>query len=210
MSDSPKRTVQLGYDAMAERYLAWGRRVRGDPRHRFVRLFERRLPDAARVLDLGCGAGVPSTERLARRFTVVAVDISEAQLRLARRNVPAATFIRGDFAELEMPEGSFDGIAALYSISHIPRDEHPALFVRIASWLKPGGLLLASLGTGGSSDWTGEWLGVQMFFSSYDADTNRQLLGDTGLSLLIDEVVTMQEPEGQATFLWVLAQKPAP
>jgi ubiquinone/menaquinone biosynthesis C-methylase UbiE len=162
-----------------------------------------------RVLDLGCGAGLPSTKQLARRFEVVGVDISETQLRLAGKNVPSATFISADITQLEMPIGSFDGITALYSISHIPRDEHGALFARVARWLKPGGLFVASLGAAGSPDWTGEWLGVPMFFSSYDAETNRQLLRDTGLTLITDEVVTIHEPEGEATFLWVLTQKPA-
>ena len=208
MGDSPKRTVRRGYDAMAERYLAWGTRVQGDPRSRLVRSFAQQLPDTARILDLGCGAGLPSTKELAQRFDVVGVDFSEAQIRLARENVPAANFICADFAELELPESSFDGIAALYSISHIPRHEHPALFVRITNWLKPGGLFLASLGAAASSDWTGEWLGVPMFFSSHDADANRQLLRDAGLSLVIDEVVPMHEPEGEVAFLWVLAQKP--
>jgi hypothetical protein len=45
-----------------------------------------------------------------------------------------------------------------------------------------------------------------MFFSSYDADTNRRLLQDAGLTLVLDEVVTMKEPEGEVAFLWVLAQ----
>ena len=209
MNESPQRTVQLGYDVIAEQYLVWGARVEGDPRDRFLQAFEQQLPDRARVLDLGCGAGLPSTAQLARRFQVVGVDISETQLRLARRNVPSGRFVQDDIAGLTAAERSFDGITALYSISHVPRDEHQALFRRITSWLKPGGLLLASLGAAGSPNWTGEWLGVPMFFSSHDADTNRQLLRDAGLSLVIDEIVSMREPEGEATFLWVLAQKPA-
>jgi hypothetical protein len=47
-----------------------------------------------------------------------------------------------------------------------------------------------------------------MFFSSYDADTNRRLLEAAGLALVLDEVVSMREPEGEAAFLWVLAKKP--
>jgi hypothetical protein len=38
-----------------------------------------------------------------------------------------------------------------------------------------------------------------------DADESE----NSGLSLLLDEVVTIKEPEGEATFLWVLAQKAA-
>jgi hypothetical protein len=55
--------------------------------------------------------------------------------------------------------------------------------------------------------WTGDWLGVQMFFSSHKATTNRQLLREAGLSLATDEVVAMREPEREVAFLWVLAKK---
>lgn len=211
MGDPRKDIVQAGYDAMAERYVAWSHTTEGDPRDRFLSELGRRLREGAHVLDLGCGAGVPSTKQLAERFQVVGVDISETQLRLARANVPGATFIRSDLTELEFEDGSYDGIAALYSISHVPREEHPGLFEKITGWLRPGGFFLASLGVGGDPDWTGEWLGVPMFFSSYDADANRQLLQAAGLTLVLDEVVSMKEQgEGQVAFLWVLAQKPAP
>lgn len=208
MTDPRKAIVQAGYDAMAERYLAWSQTIEGDPRDRFLCELTRRLRDGTRVLDLGCGAGVPSTKRLAERLEVVGVDISEEQLRRARANVPAATFVRSDLSALDVEEGSFDAVTAFYSISHLPREEHGALFGKVACWLRPGGLFLAALGVSDSPGWTGEWVGVPMFFSSYDADTNRHLLKAAGLALVLDEVVTMNEPEGEATFLWALAQKP--
>jgi ubiquinone/menaquinone biosynthesis C-methylase UbiE len=207
MTDPRKATVQSGYDAMAERHLVWSRAIEGDPRDRFLNELARRLGDGARVLDLGCGAGVPSTNQLAERFEVVGADISEEQLRLARAQVPAATFVRGDMFELEFEGETFDGITAFYSISHVPREQHNELFTKVASWLRRGGFFLASLGAVDSPDWTGEWLGVPMFFSSYDADTNRRLLEEAGFALVLDEVVSMMEPEGEAAFLWVLAQK---
>jgi len=207
MTDPRKEIVEAGYDAIAEHYLNWGRRVQGAPRARFLKEFSRRLPDGARVLDLGCGAGVPSTQVLAKRFKVVGVDISRAQLRLARNNVPEASFIQADLSELSFPDAAFAGIMALYSISHVPREEHDEVFRRAADWLAPGGFFLSTLGVGGSSGWTGEWLGVPMFFSSYDADTNRELLEAAGFELLHDEVIKMQEPEGSVSFLWTLAQK---
>jgi hypothetical protein len=48
-----------------------------------------------------------------------------------------------------------------------------------------------------------------MFFSSFDADTNRRLLREAGFDLLRDDVVTMHEPDGPATFLWALATRPS-
>lgn len=207
MADERKRIVQAGYDAIAERFLAWIDDIEGDPRLRFLDEFMRRLPDGACVLDLGCGAGVPCTKLLAKRFQVTGVDVSQAQLCLARNLVPGIELVHADMTELQFPEAMFDGITAFYCVSHVPREEQGALYRRVAGWLTPGGLFLASLGIGDSDPWVGGWLGVPMFFSSFDPDTNRRLLAQAGLTLFIDEVVTMREPEGEATFQWVLARK---
>jgi cyclopropane fatty-acyl-phospholipid synthase-like methyltransferase len=199
--------VQAGYDALAPRFGEWGSRVEGDPWERFLEELAGRLGDGARVLDLGCGNGA-KTARLATRFDVVGVDLSEEQLRLARATVPEATFLQADFLELDFPPESFDAITAFYSIVHVPRDEHPALFGRILRWLKPGGLFLASMSHVGGPDRTEEWLGVEMFFSGFDAETNRRLVREAGFELLAEEVVWMREPELEVAFLWVLGRKP--
>ena len=200
--------MQEGYDALGSGYAAWNARVEGDPRNRFLADFAARLLAGVRVLDVGCGPGVPSTRELAERFQVVGVDLSEAQLRLARANVPRAAFVHADVSALDLEDSSFAGIVALYSVSHLPRAEHADLFRRLAAWLEPGGLLLATLGAGDLPDWSGEWLGVPMFFSSHGPDENRALLANAGFELLVDEVVEMREPEGPVSFLWVLARKP--
>ena len=208
MDDPRKTIVEAGYDAIAERHLDWMGRIEGDPRERFLIEFSKLLPVGALVLELGCGTGEPSTRLLAERFSVIGVDISGAQLLLAEQHVPRARFVRTDMSNLPFPKSTFAGITAFYSISHLPRDEHGELFRRIGDWLEPGGFFLAALGTGGSIDWTGEWLGVPMFFSSHDVETNRELLRSAGLEILLDEVVEMFEPESKVTFQWVLAQKP--
>jgi SAM-dependent methyltransferase len=208
VSDPRKKIVEDGYNTIAEHYLDWSGRIEDDPRKRFLSEFSQLLPVGALVLELGCGAGEPSTRLLAQRFNVIGLDISVAQLRLAEHGVPSARFVRADMSNVSFPTSTFAGISALYSILHLPRDEHRELFHRIAEWLEPGGYFLAVLGTGGSVDWTGEWLGVPMFFSSHDVETNRKLLLAAGFEILRDEVVELFEPEGRVTFQWVLAHKP--
>jgi SAM-dependent methyltransferase len=209
LADPRKEMVRAGYDRLAAEFTAWGARVEGDPRDHFLAEFIDLLPAGGSVLDLGCGSGVPSTRRLAERFRVVGADISDVQIGLARENVPTATFIRADLLDLAFPDGTFDGIVAFYSISHLPREEHPQLFSRIKRWLRPAGMFLTSLGAGDISGWTGEWLGVPMFFSSHDAETNRRVLAEAGLEIVHAEAVTMREPEGDATFLWVICRAEA-
>lgn len=158
--------------------------------------------------DIGCGAGVPCTRLLAEHGDVLGLDISNSQIELARKNVPNARFIKADMTTVELPPAGFDAVTAFYSIAHIPRSQHSTLFRRIATWLRPGGHFLAALGSGNSHGIVENWLGAPMFFSSYDAPTNRRLLGETGLIVSVDETVTMYEPEGPATFQWVIATKP--
>jgi SAM-dependent methyltransferase len=205
--DERRRTVAEGYDAIAVAYLDWAGSVADPARDRLFSALLDLLPAGSQVVDLGCGAGLPWTKRLAARFRVTGVDISEAQIELARRNVPEATFCVGDMSLLEVETASLDGIAALYSLSHLPREDHAALIGRMWRWLKPGGLLLATFGAHDSPDWTGEWLGTPMFFSSYDADTYRRLLREAGFDLIADEVAQVSEPQGPVDFLWVLARK---
>jgi cyclopropane fatty-acyl-phospholipid synthase-like methyltransferase len=205
------RTVQAGYDALAPRFGEWMAKVEGDPWEHFVEELADRLSPrgSARILDLGCGNG-EKLVRLAGRFEVVGVDVSEKQLRIARARAPEAKLVHADFAELAFAAESFDAVTALYSIVHVPRETHAELFARILHWLKPGGLFLASLSHVGGPDRTEEWLGVEMFFSGFDAETNSRLVRDAGFELLADEVVFMREPEpeGKTAFLWVLGRKP--
>ena len=51
-----------------------------------------------------------------------------------------------DMVSVSFPIASFAAVTAFYSITHVRRAEHAAMFKRIAKWLKPGGIFLASLG----------------------------------------------------------------
>jgi 2-polyprenyl-3-methyl-5-hydroxy-6-metoxy-1,4-benzoquinol methylase len=170
MAVNPKELVAKGYDAMAEEYL--GRFLASTVRDTWLDRFVSLLPNNANVLDLGCGAGVPTAERLADLgHTVIGIDGSSRQIELARAHVPQALFLHADMTSAELSKSYFDGVSAFYSITHIPADEQTLLLGRICSWLKPGGIFVGSFGTGSAHDWTGDWLGTEMFFSHADEGT---------------------------------------
>ena len=207
MSDPRTRIVGDGYDVVADHFADWRDRIVDDPRDWWTEQLTMRIPAGARILELGCGSGEPDAARLSERFRVTGVDISREQIARARVNVPAADFIRADFTDLELEPGSFDAVAAFYVLNHVPRDLLAPLVARIHSWLVPGGYLLAAFGTSDTESWVGAWLGTTMFFSSFPPETNSRLLTDAGFELLLDELGTMQEPEGEVEFQWVLAQR---
>jgi 2-polyprenyl-3-methyl-5-hydroxy-6-metoxy-1,4-benzoquinol methylase len=206
MTRDPKLVVAHGYDVIAGTYLA--RHGQSIVRDRWLQETMARLPDAARVLDLGCGAGVPVAHRLAGRgFDVVGVDGSVEQIKLARRHVPEAEFIHADMTAVTFPPRSFDAVAAFYSITHVPREEHATLLRRVVDWLKPNGLFIASLGSDECADWVGEWLGTEMFFSHYDAGTYGRLVREAGFH--IERAALVDQDNEDARFLWVIARRQA-
>ena len=203
----PREIVRRGYDAIADAYAEM--ETIGNPAADLVQDLDERLPTGSDVLELGCGAGTPGAVVLARRHRYVGVDISAAQLRRARRRVPTAVFVEADYTMLDVAPGSLDAVAAILTLTHVPRIEHSVLLSRIASWLRPSGWFLASLGSGDTDDEVeDDWLGAPMFFSHYDAETNRRLVQEAGFALVRDEIVPMYEkPHGEASFLWILAQR---
>ncbi len=207
MTDPRTELVGRGYDAIGERFAEWRDRIVGDPRREWEEELVSRLPAGARVLELGCGAGVPDTQRLAARFRVTGVDISAEQVRRARAAVPDADFLHADITSLELASGSFDAVVSFYAFNHIPRELLAPAFARIDHWLVPGGLLMTALGVGDTEAWTGEWLGAPTFFSSFPHETNTRLVREAGFEILRDELVTFREPEGDVTFQWVLAMR---
>jgi cyclopropane fatty-acyl-phospholipid synthase-like methyltransferase len=209
ITDRRAQTVEAAYDALGARFGEWTARIEGEPLDRFLDELVSRVDKGAQVLELGCGDG-RTTECLAERFNVVGVDISSEQLRLAHAALPETTFTHADLMELDFPRSSFEAITAFYVFMHIPRDDHPELLRRIHLWLKPGGVFIAPMSTVGGPDRVESWLGVQMFFSGWDAETNESLVRAAGLEVLVAEIIGVREPESEyeTAFLWVLARKP--
>jgi SAM-dependent methyltransferase len=205
--DDPKEIVARGYDRIAEQYAAWAADVRVEERERYTQLLLKSLPTAAAVLELGCGAGLPTTRLLAERFTVTGVDISERQIALARANVPDATFIQGDMTAIDFDLAAFESVCAFYAITHVPREEHATLLRKIAGWLRPGGLFVASFSNGGGSDGIeDDFLGAPMFFSGYDAAANVRLVQEAGFDIISAIPETDEEFGHPTTFLWIVAR----
>jgi cyclopropane fatty-acyl-phospholipid synthase-like methyltransferase len=137
------------------------------------------------------------------------VEVSGEQLRRARDRVPGAELRRADLMEIELGPRSFDAVVAIYVFGHVPRAKLPGLLERIAVWLRPGGVLLATFARSGWEGVEEDFLGVPMFFGSYPDDETRELLLAAGFELERAEVVPIEEPEGPADFLWVQARSPA-
>jgi cyclopropane fatty-acyl-phospholipid synthase-like methyltransferase len=200
-------------------FAEWQRATQGSERLERLDDLLRRLPLQPYVLELGSGAGVRSTRVLAERGRLTGVDISSEQVKRARERLPEARFIHGDVMAVELMPESFDAVVSFYVLNNLPREQLGPLFERVRGWLRPGGWLLASLPATDNPGWRGEWLGVEMFFSGYDAETTLRLAREAGLEVVENSIETMLEPDweegrvgtsyGEVRWLWLLAQRPA-
>ncbi len=66
----PRTRIEQGYDVIDDTFADWRVQIVGDPRRHWANELVSRLSDGDRVLELGCGAGVPDTQALAERFRV--------------------------------------------------------------------------------------------------------------------------------------------
>ena len=206
MARDPKRIVEAGYDKVAAAYS----RLEGEnqwPRMRWLRKVLTKLKPEGSVLDLGCGSGDPADIKIAKLHQVTGVDISNAQIGLARQNVPQGKFISEDLGSLDFPEGSFDAVVSFYTLEHLPRAQHGEILLRIHDWLRPEGLLLFSYEKGNRNDETVEWLGAPMFFSVFNPATIRGLVKDAGFAIIESDVESQLERDREVEYLWILAHK---
>lgn len=197
----PKDVVRRGYDAVSERY---DKEYGGETKYSawLVELAER-VPAGGAVLDLGCGSGLPVARDLtAAGCHVTGVDISEVQIRRARELVPAAEFLRADISAVDFVAESFDAVVSFFALIHLPIDDQLPLLRRIAGWLRPGGLFVATTGYGAWTGYEENWLdgGAPMWWSHAGVATYRSWIGQAGL--LIEREEFVPEGDGGHALFW--------
>ena len=129
-SDAPvsgiRATVRAGRDRMRGTLLSW-------------------LPEdlhGTRLLDAGCGTGALAVEAARRGASVVAIDLSQTLVDLARERTPpdlGIDFRVGDMIEPAL--GSFDHVVGMDSLIHY-RAPDMARVVASLACLAPGGTVL--------------------------------------------------------------------
>lgn len=161
------------------------------------------LPEKAKVLDVGCGIGIPVARFFVDYgFSVTGIDISERMVELAKQNVPKVEFFQYDMNELVFPDNAFHCITAVYSLFHVPREKHFSILKSFHRMLKQEGILFFCVGHLGGDD-TDEFLGEEMFWSNYPPERTLSLVKEAEFEILFDEVLD----RGDELQYWVFARK---
>jgi SAM-dependent methyltransferase len=162
-------SYQSSYDRVADEYV---RRIFDELRHkpldrqlldRFASGVRGAGPTPRPACDMGCGPG-----HVARYLSEQGVDLSPVLVERARQLTPQVEFRQGDMLALDVPDESWAGIAAFYSIIHIPRSDLPQALGELRRVLRPGGLLLLAFHLGSDTvhldEWWGHPVSVDFFF----------------------------------------------
>jgi len=215
-SATVKARLKESYDVMAVVYNEWTT-ANSPARMVFLRKFLDMFPGATsneecRLLELGCGAGVPVTETLLTypHFRLTANDLSSTQIALGKERLgrERIDWREGDMLALDIDEGSFDAVLAFFSMIHLPREEQGQMLDKIVAWLKPGGYFVANFS---SEDMPAaiedKWLHDKgwMYWSGWGADKTREKVKAAGLEVLVADVA---KDVVDGSFLWIIARKP--
>jgi ubiquinone/menaquinone biosynthesis C-methylase UbiE len=144
-----------------------------------------RLSPGARVLDLGCGSGVPTAGMLAEsQLEVIGIDVSTEMLALARRNVPGGRFVAMDVMELDDSLGEFDAVCAFFSLLMLRREDIPRVLRRVRSVLRPGGVVTIGMVEGDFDYVPLTFLGQEMSVTAYPLADLEAAIRAEGLHVL--------------------------
>lgn len=177
-----------------------------DFENEFFNNFIKLLPETPEILDWGSGPGVPYDLYLSEKNCIITgIDLSEKHVRMAKKNVPTAKYFVGDFSNYDYANKKYNGIISLYSIIHIPRDEHQELFSNANKLLKENGIILFTIGFKDKDEIKDDFCNYKMAWSHYESEVTLKLLKNAGFEIL----VTKNEFDygSDERHIWVLAKK---
>jgi ubiquinone/menaquinone biosynthesis C-methylase UbiE len=108
-----------------------------------------KLPENAKILELGCGHGLlwkENIDRIPAGWNITLSDLSSGMLDAAWRNLVvsgrAFQFKEIDAQSIPFEDGTFDAVLANHMLYHVP--DRPKAIAEIKRVLKPAGRLIAT------------------------------------------------------------------
>ena len=170
------------------------------------------LPPRSRVLDVGSGTGRPvAAELAAAGHHVTGIDVSAEMVRIARAQVPGATFVHADVREWETDPGTWDAVCAFFPFLQMTRADTARVLGRVAGWLAPGGRFALITVPADLEDVPVDFLGHTIRVTSFPADALAEQVRTAGLTVTGTraEMFAPDKPGAQAEeHLLISARKP--
>jgi len=165
------------------------------------------------ICDMGCGPGQIARYLHGLGVRACGIDLSAEMVKQAERLNPAIPFQQGDMLALKpVADDSYAGIAAFYSIIHIPRPRVVEALRELKRVLSPRGVLLVTFHLGQEIIHRDEWWDKQVSvdFIFYEREEMKGYLKTAGFEL---EEVIERDPyagvEYQSRRAYIFARRPA-
>lgn len=211
-----KEDLQSSYDRVAEDYAEhFSDEMEKKP-------FDRKMLDwlaekvggLGIICDMGCGPGQVARYLYDHGVKVCGVDLSPGMVVRARNLNPDISFYQRDMLALAgIADNSYGGIAAFYSVIHIPRQALGQALGELKRVLRPGGVLLLTFHIGQGVIHRDEWLGkeVSLDFIFFETEEMKDHLKIVGFELQeIIERDPYPEVEYPSRRAYIFARKPSP
>jgi len=208
------RTRQ-SYDTVARTYAdeIYGE-LAGKPFDRnLLDLFAERLRGRGKVCDLGCGPAQIARYLRDRGVDAFGLDLSAGMLAQARRLNPDTYFVQSSMLALGLRSETLAGVAAFYSVIHIPRSQVGTALGEIRRVLRPGAPLLVTFHLGSEDSHHEEMLGhaVSLDVALFTTDEMSGYCRAAGLKVeeALERDPYAPEVEYQSRRGYILAARPA-
>ena len=169
-----------------------------------------------RLLDIGCGTGrfLDSVKQVWPRLPAIGLDMSEAYIRHAKRELKRRSWLRfivGKAEAIPLSDNSQDAVTGVFLFHELPPKIRRRVFYECARVLKPGGrlVLVDSLQRGDRPDYEG-MLELfpknyhEPFYDSYVTEDFCELASDCGLTSIravnafVSKVMGFDKPKANA------------
>lgn len=151
-----------------------------------VRSLLQMLDKGARILDVGCGTGVPIGRYIAEQnqFSLFGIDSSAEMVARFRENLPEASVECVRIQESDFFSLTFDAAISWGVLFHLLPEDQEIVLAKIASALKVGGYLLFTAGHEEEGERRGVMDGVEFSYFSLGREKYERILSAHGLKVL--------------------------
>lgn len=179
--------LAAAYDAVARRYAqTFADELDEKPLERVLLGMIGETASAGRLADVGCGPGHVTRFLCSRHPDVIGVDISPRMISLARQIAPHAEFSVGSLLSPDVPDDSWLGAVALYSLIHFAPELRAQAIGELARVLTPGGSLLAAVHVDGPHIQAGDHRRITSFLGA-EVDLDGYFIEPEALALDVEQ-----------------------
>lgn len=177
----------------------------------FCEAFEKENP---KILELGCGPGNITHYLLKKRpdFQILATDVAEKMLQIAKVNNPKAETRKLDIRRMQTLHEKFDGIVCGFCLPYLSPEETLECISGLSNLLNSDGIVYLSTMEGSSEDSgyqkssTGE--GPALFINYYEEEFLVDALKSNDFEILRTEIIYYPNEKGETeSDLVILAHK---